>query len=373
MNRLSVLPRVLPFAPTAKETQTDQALPAMNNVTVSKSMFSRNVPMHSALALALLALTGMAQAQDAQLQPQAERISQAAIHADHDTYTATQGPIKALNDKGIRVDNYHLAKAQCWLDTSFHEYTRNDRGGYPQAALDESVKLITALEAGTDPGWETPLVNGAEKLRPDLWAKYDSLKKMEGFSCAAQATACAEVELVHAGNEIHDGGWRHAKPYIQIAEDLTAKAERREAECKQPEPQPVTEQFDLAADALFKFDRGDLAGMLPEGRAKLDELVARLNSVYANVERIRLVGHTDRLGSDAYNQKLSDRRAWTVKQYLQDQGISAAVQAEGVGESQPTGTTSHCLGERATRTLTQCLQPDRRVSVEITGVKRQAK
>lgn len=229
--------------------------------------------------------------------------------------------------------------------------------------------MISALENGSDPGWETPLVNGAEKLRPDLWARYDALKKMQGFSCAAQATACAEVELVHAGNEIHDGGWRHANPYIQVAEDLTAKAERREAECEQPQAAPQAEEFDLSADALFKFDRGDLAGMLPAGRATLDEMVARLDSVYANVDRIRLVGHTDRLGSNTYNQKLSEQRAWTVKQYLQQRGVTAAIQAEGKGETLPSGHTTQCKGERATNALTQCLQPDRRVSVEVVGVK----
>ena len=318
------------------------------------------------------AIFGSATAQ--QLQPQEARISGPAIKADHETYAATQARIKALNDRGIRVDNYHLAKAQCWLDTSFHEYTRNDRGGYPQAALDESAKLIGALEAGRDPGWETPLVNGAQKLRDDLWAKYDSLKGHEGFSCAAQATACAEVELVHAGNEIHDGGWRHAKPYIQIAEDLLAKAERRAAECKTPDapPQRHVQNLDLAADALFRFDRGDLAGLLPEGKSRLDQLADQLQTVFSEVERIRLVGHTDRLGSDAYNQKLSEQRAWTVKAYLQSRGVSAPIQAEGVGESSPSGTTGHCQGERATAALTKCLQPDRRVSVEVVGIKRQA-
>lgn len=350
----------------------------MNNQTRSSNSSSvqRTRPsvviQASLLALASLGIVALANAQNAQLQPATARISQAAIHADHQTLQAAQGRIKALNDKGVRVDDYHLAKAQCWLDTSFHEYTRNDRSGYPQAALDEAVKLISALENGADPGWETPLINGAEKLRPDLWTKYDSLKQMEGFSCAAQAAACAEVELVHAGNEIHDGGWRHAKPYIQIAEDLTATAERREAECKQPEPVPVSqvEQFDLAADALFKFDRGDLAGMLPQGKTRLDELAARLGQTYSNVERIRLVGHTDRLGSDAYNQKLSEQRAWTVKQYLQQQGITAMTQAEGKGESEPTAGTASCQGERANKVLTQCLQPDRRVSVEIVGMRK---
>ena len=323
-----------------------------------------------AVALVTGTLAGTTVAQ--QLQPQQDRISGPAIRADHQTYTDTQARIKALNDRGIRVDNYHLSKAQCWLDTSFQEYTRNDRGGYPQAALDESVKLIAALENGQDPGWETPLVNGAQKLRDDLWAKYDALKKMEGFSCAAQATACAEVELVHAGNEIHDGGWRHAKPYIQIAEDLVSKAERHEAECRAPAvAQPTTERFDLAADALFKFDRSDEAALLPEGKSKLDELARRLDQGYASIERISLVGHTDRLGTEVYNQGLSERRAETVKQYLQARGVNAPIQTRGRGEHEPTGLAAHCKGERATRALTQCLQPDRRVSVEVVGIKRQ--
>lgn len=350
----------------------------MNNQTDPSNLpLSKQKRLSMAIYASLLALVGssivaFAHAQEASLEPAPQRISQAAIHADHDTYQATQSRIKALNDKGVRVDNYHLSKAQCWLDTSFHEYTRNDRGGYPQAALDESVKLISALENGTDPGWETPLVNGAEKLRLDLWAKYDSLKQHAGFKCATQATACAEVELVHAGNEIHDGGWRHAKPYVQIAEDLTSKAEYQVEHCAPPPTEPQVEQFDLSADALFKFDRGDLAGLLPQGKAKLDELAVRLNDVYVQVDRIRLAGHTDRLGSDAYNQKLSEQRAWTVKQYLQDKGISTPIQTEGLGESQPTRTTTQCKGEVATRALTQCLQPDRRVSVEIVGVRKPA-
>lgn len=316
--------------------------------------------------------------EDPDLNAAPDRISEAVIHADHETYKTTQGRIKALNDKGIEVDNYHLSKAQCWLDTSFHEYTRNDRGGYPQAALSESAKLIGALEAGTNPGWETPLVNGAEKLRPDLWARYDALKQHEGFQCAAQATACAEVELVHAGNEIHDGGWRHAKPYIQIAEDLLSKAEESAKACIQPPAPPPppaapeTERFDLAADALFKFDRGDLAGLLPEGKASLDALVARLGSEYLQIDTLRLVGHTDRLGSDAYNQRLSEQRAATIKQYLQAKGLATLIEASGAGESQPSGKTAACTGTRATTELKACLQPDRRVGVEIIGLRRKA-
>lgn len=341
------------------------------------AMKTRSISLpHHVLSVLIVAVLGAwtlpcAAAEDAvALQPSPQRISAQAIHADHDAYQATQTRIKALNDKGLRVDDYALSKAQCWLDTSFHEYTRNDRGGYPQAALDASVQLLDALENGRDPGMDTPLVNGAEKLRPDLWARYDALKRGAGFRCAAQATACAEVELVHAGNEIHDGGWRHAKPYLQIAEDLTSRAEAQADACPNAAPAQTpaqSERFDLSADALFAFDRGDLAGLLPQGRQALDALVQRLDTQYAQIERIRLVGHSDRLGRPAYNQRLSEQRAWTVKQYLQQHGIAAPIQADGVGARAPTAATAQCVGTSATPALTRCLQPDRRVSVEIVG------
>lgn len=323
--------------------------------------------------IATASLTGVATSASAQaLTPQQDRISQATIHADHRTYSETQLRIKALNDGGIRVDHPALSKAQCWLDTSFHEYTRNDRGGYPQAALDQAVQLIAALESGRDPGWETPLVNGAERLRPDLWAKFETLRRHAGFRCAAQAAACGEVELVHAGNEMNDGGWRHAKPYIQIAEDLLARAEQAADACSAPAASngaPEVETFDLAADALFNFNRGDLAGLLPQGRTALNELAQRLRSVYARVDRITLTGHTDRLGNDMYNLKLSQQRANTVKQYLQQHGVDVSIVAQGRGESLPSGKTAGCTGERATDELKQCLQPDRRVTVEIAGTR----
>ncbi|MRH02529.1 OmpA family protein [Xanthomonas sontii] len=337
-------------------------------------------PHHAVLVVVLGAwvLPCVAAEKAAALQLPPQRISAQAIHADHGVYQATQARIKALNDKGVRVDDYALAKAQCWLDTSFHEYSRNDRGGYPQAALSEAAALIGALEEGRDPGMETPLVNRAEKLRPDLWARYDALKRSSGFRCAAQATACAEVELVHAGNEIHDGGWRHAKPYLQIAEDLTSRAEAQAAQCPaaapaQALPPAPSERFDLDADALFAFDRGDLGGLLPQGKQALDGMVQRLTADYASIERIRLVGHSDRLGRQAYNQRLSEQRAWTIKQYLQQHGIAAPIQAEGVGAREPSAATAQCVGTRATPALTRCLQPDRRVSVEIVGRQREAR
>jgi len=84
---------------------------------------------------------------------------------------------------------------------------------------------------------------------------------------------------------------------------------------------------------------------------------------------ILAVGHTDRLGSDAYNQKLSERRAAAVKTYLVSKGVEAnRIYTEGKGKKQPvTGTT--CDNVKGRTALIACLQPDRRVEVEVIGSK----
>ncbi|NKI69482.1 OmpA family protein [Collimonas pratensis] len=336
-------------------------------------MKSSFIPYRSA-ATAMIALALAACAQTAPNPPapgtlaaQQDRISDGVIDRDYGVYRETQQRIKALNDGGRRVADYQLSKAQCWLDVSFHEYSRNDRGGFPQAALSESQRIIGALEAGQDAGWATPLVNHAEKLRPDLWARYDALKQAAGFSCAAQQTACGEVELVHAGNEIHDAGWRHAKPYIQIAEDLAGGAEKSAAGCGTP-PKPIVavqpEKITLSADALFQFDKSDSKDLLPKGRAELDDLAQKLATRKVTVTAIKVTGYTDRLGSAAYNQRLSLARANTVKRYLQDHGVTAPIGVEGRGLQDQLVA---CTGVKPRPALLACLQPNRRVEVTISA------
>ena len=310
-----------------------------------------------------------AHAQAPALVPQQERITDGTIHRDHGVYRETQQRIKTLNDGGRRVADYHLSKAQCWLDVSFHEYSRNDRGGFPQAALTESQRILTALEGQQSPGWDTPLVNNAQKLRPDLWERLGGLKQHAGFRCAEQKTACAEVELVHAGNEIGDAGWRHAKPYIQIAEDLTGNAEAAAAACippaapvvaVAPPPPRVVQKITLSADALFRFDKSGVADLLPKGRAELDELAAKINDISPAPTRIQLIGHTDRLGAADYNLRLSKARANTVQSYLQQRGVTLPIATEGRGLQEPVAP---CTGVQPRAALISCLQENRRVEV----------
>ena len=126
---------------------------------------------------------------------------------------------------------------------------------------------------------------------------------------------------------------------------------------------PVTERLVLSADALFTFDKSGFEDMLPEGRRKLDEFVARVKQI-SRVDRISLTGYTDRLGTREHNAKLSQTRAETVKAYLVAQGIAAAViQTEGRGSGNPVVMCP----EQALPKLKACLQPNRRVEVDLAG------
>lgn len=141
-------------------------------------------------------------------------------------------------------------------------------------------------------------------------------------------------------------------------------AEAAPAPAPVPAPKPAAEKVTLAADALFDFDK---AVLRPEGKAKLDDVVSKLDKI--NLEVIIAVGHTDRLGSDKYNQKLSERRAQSVKDYLIGKGVEPnRVYTEGKGESQPKTAGCNMKPESGhNKKLVECLQPDRRVEIEIIG------
>jgi OOP family OmpA-OmpF porin len=137
------------------------------------------------------------------------------------------------------------------------------------------------------------------------------------------------------------------------------------APVEQPKP-PVIQKLTLSTDVLFPFGKAELA---PGGQAKLDELARTAQG--AEVDRVVIVGNADRIGSEQSNQELSERRAQAVKQYLAARGVAEdRVQAEGRGESQPV-TGDQCKGmgpeRKGNAKLISCLQPDRRVEIEVLG------
>lgn len=131
-----------------------------------------------------------------------------------------------------------------------------------------------------------------------------------------------------------------------------------------PAPEPVVQKISFSGDAFFDFDKAELK---PEGKAKLDDLAQQLDG--ATYDTILVIGHTDRFGSSKYNQKLSERRAQAVKDYLLGKGIPPnRIEAKGMGETQPVTKPGECRGARSAK-VTACLQPDRRVDIEVSGTK----
>src|SRR3954468_10979932 len=128
-----------------------------------------------------------------------------------------------------------------------------------------------------------------------------------------------------------------------------------------PAPEPVViEKISLSTDVLFPFNSAEL---LPGGQQKLDQLAQ--NAQGANVEKVVLTGHADRIGSEEYNQQLSEERAQAVADYLAQKGVdSSRVQVEGKGKAEPlTGNQCTKMGPENNKNqkLIACLQPDRRV------------
>ena len=129
-------------------------------------------------------------------------------------------------------------------------------------------------------------------------------------------------------------------------------------------PKPAAQKVTLAADALFDFNKADLRA---EGKAKLDKLSADIKGI--KLEVIIAVGHADRFGTDAYNLKLSEKRAEAVKAYLVSKGVEPnRVYTEGKGKKQPITKADQCKGPKSKKVV-DCLQPDRRVEIEVIGTK----
>lgn len=132
-----------------------------------------------------------------------------------------------------------------------------------------------------------------------------------------------------------------------------------------PPPPPVPTKVTFSADSLFDFDK---ATVKPAGAQDLDKFAADLKG--ANFDVITVTGHTDRIGSHAYNLKLSTRRAEAVSTYLVSAGIPAdKIAAKGVDGSDPVTKPGDCVGKKASKQLIACLQPDRRVDVEVSGTR----
>lgn len=216
-----------------------------------------------------------------------------------------------------------------------------------QSALIAAVTVVafapatSMAQAQNDPGhWHNP--------QGLTWKNPNGLCWRSGSWTAADASAECDPELM-AKTEVPAPVVAAAPP----AEPVPA-----------PAPSMETRKVTFAAEELFDFDK---AVLRPAGKTKLDTLTTELNGV--DYETILVTGHTDRIGSDRYNQKLSERRASAVKAYLISKGIpDNRLTSAGKGKTQAITKPGDCKGP-VSKKLIACLQPDRRVEVDVKGSK----
>ena len=181
---------------------------------------------------------------------------------------------------------------------------------------------------------------------------------------------------------VHSGTWTPDQaiapcdtvPRAAVAPPPPAPVQPAAAPAPAPEPLaqesprgPVLEKVSLSTDVLFDFGRAELK---PEGKEKLDELAGRISD--ANLEAIVATGHADRIGKEDSNQKLSEARAQAVRDYLGGKVATQNIEVAGKGEAEPvTGAACDRMGpeRKSNRKLVDCLQPDRRVEIEVFGTR----
>ncbi|MEX3976048.1 MULTISPECIES: OmpA family protein [Paraburkholderia] len=274
---------------------------------------------------------------------------------------------KRLDALGPRKDNYFGFKAQCWLDAARDERSHWNHWGFVEEALREASRLASGLETGGGLVADNPDLRTSAVIRPDVWKQILTAKASPAFaSCvpAQQLTACGEVGMIHAG---HEAWTRNFTASAQRVDDVTKTLPQIDAAlaaCIPPvavQPVGLAPKLTLEGDATFAFDRGDIAGLSPAGKARLEQLIRDMKQA-GDVTAIRVEGYTDRLGGDALNRRLSAARAETVRRYLAANGIDAPVSAQGMGSANPLVQCD----QRDRQQLIRCLAPNRRVELSFT-------
>lgn len=281
-----------------------------------------------------------------------------------------------LRGQTAPVEIYRLNKARAWLDFALDEMYEIDRTGIVETAIEQAQKLLSGDKTNL---FDTPIVRASEKIREDLWQIAAQMKQHKDADCAMRDLAMLEVQLVWAGHEKWESGWTHARPAIEVAENMAYEAGQAIARCTEaraPKDVPAAttgitntitvEKFTFATDALFQFDKAGVEQMVAGGQRKLSALAAALKG-WKSIERIEITGHTDRLGKDQYNEKLSRLRAENVREFIAARGLpTERITASGMGEAEPI---VHCNGTRKDAGLIACLQPNRRVEITVRGEK----
>jgi OmpA-OmpF porin, OOP family len=251
--------------------------------------------------------------------------------------------------------NRSYQKAKCTIRLANWTFKEVDTKGITEDLVRQSVIFQALSQKNVDPPQITPLP-GTPRLYTDRWNKIKQLK--QNALCAVPEFDCAEVSLTGAEYESRENYPDHAKHFLDEADKLISIGEKKANQCKQPLP----EFLNLSADVLFGFDSSELT---PAGRNSIIEFANQLTAHHNKIAKIDIAGFTDRIGSDSYNNKLSKKRAETVRDYLLNYAPllqAGQLDANGYGKYQPI---KNCEGNKVTDELKACLQPNRRVEISI--------
>jgi outer membrane protein OmpA-like peptidoglycan-associated protein len=278
---------------------------------------------------------------------------------------------------------YAAHKAQAWLNFGRYAAAEQLPAAAQAALMKNAGGIVESLEQHGESTPDTPELPGARHVRDDLWQAIAAVKRDSRFCAAPKMTAYCEVQLAWAGYEAGAGGWRHADPYVRIAEDYcsTAIATQPAAPAVVPEqtltvepaapvaappPTPTpTPRTHLSMSVVFPHNRATRADIRPPGRAELKRLSSRIKALPKDAT-IMIVGHADLTGRPDYNRRLSEQRARSVKRELEMLGVQPArirLAAEGSSEPLVQCAVDEKVAER--RRYLACLEPNRRVVIHL--------
>jgi OOP family OmpA-OmpF porin len=271
-------------------------------------------------------------------------------------------------------NTYFHTKAQCWIDAGQAEWNAHDHWGFVEEAIGQAAMITFGLENNTQLSAANPELRTVSTVRPDLWKIVNVIKSDPATARCPDAQAplaCAEVELMLAGHYAWTRNFPAAEKAIPGIQGNLRKSAEAALQCATPSltvpgsvPSSVSApaaapRITLRADSAFRFNGGDVSALLPGGKAQLNAVVAGLQRA-KGIRQLNISGYTDRLGGDAYNQKLSLQRALTVKAYLIKRGVTLPITVTGRGKANPMVECTQTKRDD----LVQCLAPNRRVEID---------
>ena len=286
---------------------------------------------------------------------------------------------RASEDTGIAGAGGRYKQTTLGLDALYMFSRSNFRpfllAGLGVARNDVDYSGIPTLNDERKTSWLANVGLGAQFLFTDNFGLQADLRHQWSRSDAKAPGTSFDADGTIGNTLLNVGAiFRFGAPAAVVAEvapepaPIAAAPEPMPEPAPAPAPEPVkcTPQMDtitVGAEKLFGFDKANISN---EGKEALNDAAAKIKA-NPELKAVIVTGHTDRIGSDEYNHKLSHRRAVIVKDYLAAQGVDPSIiEAVGKGEEEPV---VQCTGNKKTKKLIECLQPNRRVTIQAEGQK----